>query len=173
PLEEKSINEAFAQSVLFGFEVAVQEGNRILIDITEFLMQDAHGVAERLGNTDQGNYSVNTSRSAIHLPGTFNFPKNSEFEVTLTFTGSGAGSWLRSVTPTPNAVTVRQHHSFVELPDDDYEPRHFDPRSGYFTVGYQDYSAPIGGEFYKQYIVRHRRFEYCRMMPIRWMFDIT
>jgi len=156
PLEEKSINEAFAQSVLFGFEVAAEEGDRILIDITDFLMQDAHGVSERLSDTDQGNYSVDTSRSAIHLPGTFNFPKNSEFEVTLTFTGSGAGSWLRSVTPTPNAVTVRQHHSFVELPDDDYEPRHFDPRSGYFTVGYQDYSAPIGGEFYKQYIVRHR-----------------
>lgn len=156
PLEEKSINEAFAQSVLFGFEVAAEEDDRILIDITDFLMQDAHGVAERLSDTDQGNYSVNTSRSAIHLPGTFNFPQNSEFEVTLTFTGSGAGSWLRSVTPTPNAVTVRQHHSFVELPDDDYEPRQFDPRSGYFTVGYQDYSAPIGGEFYKQYIVRHR-----------------
>ncbi|MDR9366640.1 MAG: zinc-dependent metalloprotease [Balneolaceae bacterium] len=156
PLEEKSINEAFAQSVLFGFEVAAQQDERILIDITDFLMQDAHGVAERLSDTDQGNYSVDASRSAIHLPGTFNFPKNSEFEVTLTFTGSGAGSWLRSVTPTPNAVTVRQHHSFVELPDDDYEPRKFDPRSGFFTVGYQDYSAPIGGEFYKQYIVRHR-----------------
>lgn len=156
PLEEKSINEAFAQSVLFGFEVAAQQDERILIDITDFLMQDAHGVAERLSDTDQGNYSVDASRSAIHLPGTFNFPQNSEFEVTLTFTGSGAGNWLRSVTPTPNAVTVRQHHSFVELPDDNYEPRKFDPRSGFFTVDYQDYSAPIGGEFYKQYIVRHR-----------------
>ncbi|MDZ7717314.1 MAG: zinc-dependent metalloprotease, partial [Balneolaceae bacterium] len=156
PLEEKSINEAFAQSVLFGFEVAAEEDGRILIDITDFLMQDAHGVAERLSESDQGNYSVNQSRSAIHLPGTFNFPKNTEFEATLTFTGSGAGGWLRSVTPTPNAVTVRQHHSFVELPDDEYQPRKFDPRSGYFTIGYQDYSAPIGGEFYKQYIVRHR-----------------
>lgn len=156
PLEEKSINEAFAQSVLFGFEVAAEEDDRILIDITDFLMQDAHGVAERLQESNQGNYSIDKARSAIYLPGTFNFPKNSEFEATLTFTGSGAGGWLRSVTPTSNAVTVRQHHSFVELPDDDYQPRVFDPRSGYFTVDYQDYSAPIGGEFYKQFIVRHR-----------------
>lgn len=156
PLEEKSINEAFAQSVLFGFEVAAQEEDRILIDITDFLMQDAHGVSERLRESNQGSYSVDKSRSVIHLPGTFNFPKNTEFEATLTFTGSGAGSWLRSVTPTSNAVTVRQHHSFVELPDDEYQPRTFDPRSGYFAIGYQDYSAPIGGEFYKQFIVRHR-----------------
>jgi hypothetical protein len=156
PLEEKSINEAFAQSVLFGFEVAAEEDDRILIDITDFLMLDAHGVAERLGESNQGNYSVDQSRSAIHLPGTFNFPQNSEFETTLTFTGSGAGGWLRSVTPTPNAVTVRQHHSFVELPDGEYQPRKLDPRSGYFTIGYQDYSSPIGDEMYKQFIVRHR-----------------
>lgn len=156
PLEQKSINEAFAQSVIFGFEAEIEEDGRVLMDITDFLMQDAHGVVERLRQSDQGNFSIDTSRSAVYLPGTFNFPKNSEFEATLTFTGTGAGDWLRSVTPTPNAVTVRQHHSFVELPDDNYKPRKFDPRSGYFTVDYQDYSAPIGGEFYKQYIVRHR-----------------
>lgn len=156
PLEEKSINEAFAQSVLFGFEVAAEEDGRVLIDLTDFLMQDAHGVAERLSDSGQGSYSVEASRSAIHLPGTFNFPENTEFEATLTFTGSGAGAWLRSVTPTPNAVTVRQHHSFVELPDDNYEPRKFDPRSGYFSIGYQDYSSPIGDDMFKQFIVRHR-----------------
>ena len=155
-LEEKSVNEAFAQSVLFGFEVEIREGNRLLVDATEFLMQDAHGVAERLRRGNQGNYSVDRSRSAIYLPGTFNFPKNSEFETTLTFTGSGAGGFLRSVTPSPEAVTVRQHHSFVELPDDNYQPREYDPRSGFFPISYQDYSAPIGEDFTKRYIVRHR-----------------
>lgn len=156
PLEKKSIREAFAQSVVFGFEAGAQEGDRILIDITDFLLQDAHRVAERLQESNQGNYSIDKSRSAVYLPGSFNFPGNSEFEATLTFTGSGAGAWLRSVAPTPGAVTVRQHHSFVELPDDDYRPRKFDPRSGFFTIGFQDYSAPIGGEFHKQLIVRHR-----------------
>lgn len=156
PLEKKSVEEAFAQSVLFGFEVAAEENGRLLIDATEFLMQDAHGVSSRLSSSGQGDYSLNQSRSALYLPGTFNFPKNSEFEATLTFTGSNAGGWVRSVTPSSDAITVRQHHSFVELPDDDYQPRKFDPRSGYFPVSFQDYSAPIGGEFLQQYIVRHR-----------------
>ena len=155
-LEEKSVNEAFARSVLFGFEVAVEESGVVLVDATEFLMQDAHGVADRLQQANQGNYSVDRSRSAIYLPGTFNFPKNSEFETTLTFTGSGAGGWLRSVTPSSDAVTVRQHHSFVELPDDGYEPRELDYRSGFFGISYQDYSAPIGEKMVKQYAVRHR-----------------
>ena len=156
PLEEKSVDEAFAQSVLFGFEVAATEGDRVLIDITNFLMQDAHGVSERLRSSNQGNFSIDISRSAIYLPGTFNFPKNSEFETMLTFTGSGAGGWLRSVAPSNDAITVRTHHSFVELPDDNYKPRKFDPRSGFFPISYQDYSAPIGGEFTQRYIVRHR-----------------
>ncbi len=155
-LEEKSVSEAFAQSVLFGFDVEIREGDRVLVDATEFLMQDAHGVADRLRIRNQGNYSIDRSRSAIYLPGTFNFPRNSEFETTLTFTGSGAGAWLRSVAPTPGAITVRQHHSFVQLPDDGYTPRKFDPRSGFFPVSYQDYSAPIGGEFVQRYAVRHR-----------------
>jgi hypothetical protein len=155
-LEKKSIEEAFAQSVLFGFEVAATEGDRILIDLTEFLMQDAHGVSNTLSRSNQGNFSVDQSRSAIHLPGTFNFPKNSEFETILTFTGSGAGGYLRSVTPSADAVTVRLHHSFVELPDDGYKPRKLDPRSGFFGVSYQDYSTPIGEDMTKRYAVRHR-----------------
>lgn len=156
-LEQKSVEEAFAQSVLWGFEVAAQDHDgKILVDATDFLLRDAHNVISRLQATGQGNYTIDQSRSAIYLPGSFNFPKNSEFEATLTFTGSDPGGHLQSVSPTPQSVTVRQHHSFVELPDDGYTPRKFDPRSGYFPVSYQDYSAAIGEEFTKRYIVRHR-----------------
>lgn len=155
-LEQKSVEEAFAQSVLWGFEAEISEDGRVLVDATDFLLRDAHDVIGRLQGRGQGNYSLDNSRSAIYLPGTFNFPKNSEFEATLTFTGSNPGGHVRSVTPTPEAITVRQHHSFVELPDDNYTPRKFDPRAGFFGISYQDYSAPIGEEFTKRYIARHR-----------------
>jgi len=155
-LEEKSIDEAFAQSVIWGFDVEVIEGDRVLVDATGFLLRDAHDVTGRLRSMNQGNYSLNGDRSAIYLPGTFNFPKNSEFEAILTFTGDNPGNHVRSVTPSPQAITVRQHHSFVELPDDNYEPRKFDPRAGYFGISYQDYSAEIGAEFTQRYIARHR-----------------
>lgn len=156
PKEKQSVRDAFAQSILWGFEVKAEEGNRVLIDMTDFLLRDAHGVAEELKENDEGSFSVDKSRSALYRKGTMNFPKNTEFEATLTFTGSNAGEQLRSVTPTSDAFTVRQHHSFVELPDDNFEPRRFDPRAGYFGISYQDYSTPIGESIDKRFITKHR-----------------
>ena len=156
PLERKSVSEAFAQSVLWGFTVEIFEDGRALIDATEFLLRDAHDAIGTLRNRGQGSFSLNAGRSAIHLPGTFNFPKNSEIEAILTFTSSTPGRQVRSVAPTAESITLRQHHSFIELPDDGYEPREHDPRSGYFGISYQDYSAPIGEELTKRFIARHR-----------------
>lgn len=155
-LEKKSVQEAFAKSILGGFEIAAEEDGKVLIDLTPFLMQDAHGVTNSLRRSNQGSYSLDKNRSAMYPEGTMNFPKNTEFEVTLTFDGSNPGGWVRSVVPTPEAITVRQHHSFVELPDDGYEKREYDPRAGYFGITYQDYGTPIDEPLTKRYISRHR-----------------
>ena len=63
--------------------------------------------------------------------------------------GGGRGGGLfsgsvASVTPTAEAVTLREHLSFVELPDNNYKPRYDDPRAGYGGLTYVDYSVPIG-----------------------------
>lgn len=154
--EKESVRDAFAQSVLWGFKVEAEENGNVLVDVTDFLLRDAHGVVDRLKGMNQGNYRLDDSRSALYKEGTMNFPQNTEFEATLTFTGDASGRYIRSVTPTSDAVTVRQHHSFIELPDDDYEPRVFDPRSGYFGTSYQDYSTPIEEPLTKRFITRHR-----------------
>lgn len=156
PDEVKSVEEAFAQSVIWGFKVKTEEDGKVLVDLSDFLLRDAHGVAARLKRSNQGSYRVDASRSAMYLERTKNFPKNSEFEATITFTGSAQGGYIRSVTPTPDAVTVRMHHSFVELPDDNYQPRLFDPRSGYGSVSYLDYATPIDQPLRKRFIRRHR-----------------
>ena len=154
--EIKSVAEAFASSVLGGFEIKTKNSNAYLIDITDWLLRDSHDVSGRLRGSNQGSFSVDKSRSAIYMDGTFNFPKNTEFESLLTFKGDATGRWLRSVTPTPDAVTVRTHHSFIELPDDNYTPRVFDPRCGFFNITYQDYATPIEDPLVKRFIVRHR-----------------
>ena len=156
PKEKQSVSDAFAKSVLWGFEVGAKSEGRVLVDLTDFLLRDAHDVSGRLKRNEEGSFSVDKSRSAIYREATMNFPRNTEFEATLTFTGKDPGGQLRSVTPTADAVTVRQHHSFVQLPDDDFEPRQFDPRAGYFGISYQDYSTPIGEPIEKRFITRHR-----------------
>tara|TARA_R110002153_G_scaffold13895_5_gene51224 strand:- start:1901 stop:4306 length:2406 start_codon:yes stop_codon:yes gene_type:complete len=155
-LERKSVEQAFAKSVLFGFPIEEEKNGVYIIDITDFLMQDAHGVSERLKRAQQGSYSLDKSKSAFDLDRTKAFPKNVEFDVTMTFKGEPTGNYIRSVTPNASLVTVAEHHSFIELPDDNFEKREFDPRSGSYPFSYYDYATPVESPILKQFITRHR-----------------
>ena len=155
-LENKAVEEAFARSVLFGFEIVEKSTDSYKIDLTPFLLNDAHGVSQRLRFSNSGSYSLNKSMSAVDLERTKAFPDNIEFDVLLTFTGNPSGSLVRSVTPTPSNLTVNQHHSFVKLPDDNYNKRKFDPRSGSNPFIVYDYSTPIDEKLEQRFIVRHR-----------------
>jgi hypothetical protein len=154
--ERKSVEEAFAQSVIWGFKVEAQDSNRVLIDLTHFLLRDSHQLARKLGNSNQGNYHADEARSAMYLTNTKSFPDNSEFEAIITLAGSGIGTEISSVTPDPNYVTVRMHHSFIKLPDNNYKARKFDPRAGFFENEYMDYATPIDQPIVKRFITRHR-----------------
>ena len=154
--ERRAVQEAFAQSVLWGFEVAAEENGRVLVDASDFCLRDAHDVIGTLKRTNQGGFKLDNSRSAFYLPRTKNFPQNSEIEVTLTFAGDSPGNYVRQVVPTPEAITVRQHHSFIQLPDGNYRPRVFDPRAGSFGIEYMDYATPISEPVKKRFISRHR-----------------
>ena len=155
-LENKAVKEAFARSVLFGFDIIKKKKDSYIIDITSFLIRDAHGVSQRLRYSNSGSYTLNKSMSAIDLDRTKAFPKNIEFDVLLTFTGNPSGNLVRSVTPTASNLTVNQHHSFVELPDNNYKKRKFDPRSGSNPFIVYDYSTPIDDKLEQRFIVRHR-----------------
>ena len=156
PQEKKSVNEAFARSVLFGFPIIEISEEGYIIDLTPFLMQDAHGVANRLSLIGEGDYEIDPTRSAISLSRTKAFPKNIEFDIMLTFSGTPSGSLISSVTPSPDAITLNQHHSFVALPDSNYKPRQFDPRSGANALTFFDYTTPVSRSTKKQYLLRHR-----------------
>lgn len=154
--ERRAVKESFAESILWAFTVAAEDNGKVLVDATEFFLQDVHDVVGTLRATQQGGYSLDKSRSAFYPERIRNFPFNSEFEVTLTFTGQPGGNYIRSVTPTPANVTIREHFSFVQLPDNNYKPRKFDPRAGYFNTSYYDYATPISEPIEKRFINRHR-----------------
>jgi hypothetical protein len=154
--ERRDVEESFAQSVLWGFTAAAESDGHVLVDATDFALRDAHGVIPSLKRARQGDYKLDATRSALYLPNLKAFPRNSEIEVTLTFVGDNPGSWVRDVTPTPEAITVRERHSFVQLPDAGYRPRRSDPNAGFFGIEYADYAAPMDRPLVQRFIARHR-----------------
>ncbi len=154
--EQHAVEAAFAKSVIWGFKAEAESGSRLLVDATSFLMQDAHGVIRRLKQANQGNFRVDLMRSAVNLSRTKNFPNNTELDAILTFTSQNPGGMLRQVVPDPGAVTVREHHSLIKLPDSNYTPRVYDPRSNFGSMSYMDFSAPIDQSLTKRFIPRHR-----------------
>ena len=92
PLERKAVEDSFARSILWGFEVQAESSDRVLVNATDFFMRDVNNAASSLR---PGNYRIDRTRSAFHLPNTRNFPQNTEVDVTLTFvneaTGGGGG----------------------------------------------------------------------------------
>ncbi|MGI8743477.1 MAG: zinc-dependent metalloprotease [Bryobacteraceae bacterium] len=155
-LERRAVEQSFAQSVLWGFDAQAEDNSHVLVDATTFFLRDAHNIPAALRRANQGPYHVDAARSAIYLPRTKNFPKNTEVEATLTFSGDNPGPFVREVTPNPEAITVREHHSFVQLPEPGYQPRAFDPRSGFIDTAYVDFTSPLSEPITKRFIIRHR-----------------
>ena len=166
PAERKAVEDAFAPSTLWGFQVEAATGDRVLVDFTPFLMNDIAGLAGRMR---PGSYRLDQSRSWVYMPMVMNFPENTEMEAALTFVsqpggggggfggGGGAFEGVGSVAATGSAATVRMHHSFVKLPElGEYTPRAYDSRAGYGSMSFQDYSVAIDEPMTQRFIRRHR-----------------
>jgi hypothetical protein len=159
--EAQAIDEAFASSVLWGFAIEDSGKNEhaewVLVDASEFLLQDIHGVGRTLSEQKQGKgYSVDSSRSAVDLSHTKSFPDNTELQATITLVGTEPGNFVKETAPNPYAVTLKMRHSFVRLPDDDYQARPYIAKSGYWGVRYRDYAQPINENIERNVIGRHR-----------------
>ena len=180
------MEDSFARSILWGFAVAAESNGAVLVDATDFLLRDIHGAARslrpgtyRVDRSRSAFYLPNTKNfpknTEIDFVLTFTTeppavrgglgPTQGPPPIGAAGGGGGGGGFgggglfsgsVASVTPTPEAVTLRQHVSFVELPDGNYEPRLYDPRAGYGGLTYVDFSVPIGESMVKRYIRRHR-----------------
>lgn len=156
PAAQRGVLESFPTSTLWGFRVEGEGNGAVLVDASDFALRDVHGVVGTLTRTRQGSYRMDASRSAVYLPSTRGFPRNTEIEVSLTFVSDQPGGLVRTVAPSAEAITIRERISLVALPDSAYTPRAFDPRAGFFGISYRDMHAPLGVTQIRQFISRHR-----------------
>jgi hypothetical protein len=94
----------------------------MLVDATAFYLRDAHRIPETLAHENQGAFRW-TFALRIYMDRTKNFPRNTEVQAVLMFTSRDPGPWVGSVAPSGEAVTVREHDSFLALPDRPFHPR--------------------------------------------------
>ena len=158
--ERRAVAEAFAESIIWGFAVVESSPDSLVIDLTDFALSDATGIADLLSARGEGSFKVDESRSAIYTPKTKSFPDNTEVDAILTFVGKAKGRILGTVAPNADAITVHGHHSFVRLPDDGYQPLPYDARAGYIHSGeatlVYDYASPIDAPIKSAFARRHR-----------------
>ena len=152
--EQRAVKEAFAESILWRGKI--ETGGKQVVKLNELVLNDLHGVADRLLATKQGNYQLNNELSLVLPQGVKSFEKNADVDVLLTYNTSKAGKYAQSVTPDAKSITIRTRFSFVELPDDGYQVRNYDPNGGFYAQRFMDYAQPVNQNIVQRYLVRHR-----------------
>ncbi|MGE3821024.1 MAG: zinc-dependent metalloprotease [Isosphaeraceae bacterium] len=157
--ERRAVEESFAQSIHWGFNVEAEEEGRLLVDATDFFLRDAQGIAETLRQSRQGTYRLDKTRCALDPERTKGFPRNTEVEAILTFANDAEpGPLVSRTTPAPHSISLRQRHSLIELPElgQGYTPRRPDPRVGVFSIDFYDFATPFDEPVERSWICRHR-----------------
>ena len=166
---QRSVEASFPTSVLAAMPIEGEQGGTLLVNANSLIVRDAFDLIGQilhplrasngtitpvtLTGPDEPKWKVDPDRSVVDMDHTRSFPLNTEAETLLTFVSEKPGAKLNQ--PDGRTVSVREHHSFVQLPDAGYEPREADPRVGYFGSEFQDFSQPF-----------NRRLE--RMLINRW-----
>jgi hypothetical protein len=111
--ERKAVEDAFAKSILWGFTAIAETSGRVLVDLTDFIMRDTHGVVGNLG----AGYRFDRTRSAVFMENTKAFPKtrrstSQRRSCPKAAGGRGGGPGqiggrIADVTPSAEAVTLR------------------------------------------------------------------
>ena len=176
---EKGIDASFPDSILANLPITKTDGNETIVDATSLVIRDAANFASAAGGggrgggggggvrggrggggaaTDEGDgasratWRFDSARSAVYLPRTKAFPKNTEVEVTVTYEAQSGGA---RTAPESRILTGRLHYSFVEPPSG-YTPREADPRIGVGGIRFSDYSASNSGSTNVEWVRRHR-----------------
>jgi hypothetical protein len=152
----RSVDESFPYSTVAALPVLAEEGDRVLVDLTDVAYRDWNDVVGTMSRLNQGSYAIARDRSSIDRAHTRAYTTNSEIDVALTFATAGRPGGIASrIAPDGRAFTLRQHISLLPLPQG-YRPREHDPRVGYYGVTFKDYGQPIQRALEQRWISRHR-----------------
>jgi Met-zincin/Domain of unknown function (DUF5117) len=163
---QRSIELSFPTSVLAALPIEADQDGALLVNANPLLLRDATDLLSQLRRPTQAvngvmvrqeskdsNWKLDDARSVIDLDVSGSFPRNTELEALLTFTNDGEVDLNQ---PDTHILSVREHHSFVALPEPGFQPRESDPRVGFFGETFQDFSQPYNQPLTRKFIARWR-----------------
>lgn len=152
---QAAVEASSTDSIIAMFNVEAEGKDRsAVITVTNLFLS---GLADlSLSRAGGGASGIDELRS--YISDVKAFPMNIEARSLLTFRGGGGGGL-----PSPfggggggKSTTALVHQSLVMLPETPMMGRYFDPRVGYFTEEYTDYSHPRGWAQGREFITRFR-----------------
>jgi len=146
-----SVTRNNVQSIIKAFDVKAYgvKKNSTVIDVTDVLNSDNELTAFSVWSKDS--YRVGAFQKDMSFVNFVkSFPTNIEVNTTKTFArtlGTPATPAIpgRPAPKVSGNYTVEINSSFVLLPENKMQSRYFDPRVGYFTVGYTDFDLDPQG----------------------------
>jgi hypothetical protein len=163
---KRSVESSFPTSILAALPIEAEQDETLLLDASHLFIRDAVDLLSKLKRPTQivggtmvrtegggASWRLDESRSVIDLDHSGSFPLNTEIEALLTFSSDSESNFNQ---PDSHALSIREHHSFLPLPEPGYEVREQDPRVGFFGVTFQDFSRPYDRPLTRYLISRWR-----------------
>lgn len=146
-----SVTRNNVQSIIKSFDVKAYgvKNNSSVIEVTDVLNSDNELTSFSVWSKDS--YRVGTFQKDMSFVNFVkSFPTNIEINTTKTFARTLGTPAIPAIPgrPAPKIsgnYTVEINSSFVLLPENKMQARYFDPRVGYFTVGYTDFDLDPQG----------------------------
>ena len=161
----QSLKNSNVQAIAAAFNISAYGKDRrsSVIDVTEYINSD-NDIFYFSSPSAKSRFNLGSQQSdKSYIVNVRTFPKNVEISTVKTYSLSAGSSSFGGGAPSPmggmsGTSTLEMNTSLVILPKVPMKPRYFDPRVGYFTVGYTDFDMnPQGVKEVK--IVKRWRLE--------------
>jgi len=152
PIYEAVRNNNF-EPVIERFKIATynDDSTSVVIDVSKFFTSDVPMIGA-LSDFQRQRFKIrglDSGRSFIKHANAY--PSNVEVRHVLTYRGTNLPD--NQLTQT---LSIEMNQSFIELPEDPWQPRYYDDRVGYFSIRQIDYSMDEQKAATKRFITRWR-----------------
>ncbi len=150
---DRSLRRSFADAYLDAYKIEAKQPDRksLLINVSDLFRGDIAQVSQcfsgggslqaLLGGGGGASYSMDREKTSIRAIKCF--PENLAVETEYHFQRSGASrgaSLSADALADPRSIPLKVVYNLFFLPETGYRPRLADPRVGYFTTDYEDFS---------------------------------